>query len=269
MCLALLVISCGGPVGDNSTHRDTYAQPTILNEAVIMQERNDAPHAMASSSQLYQKGVLVSAKHITDREDDNTFKVFFNGRAYRGTFMKTPPLSDLVLVQIEGLDPATTPEPYTLGPAAQVGDRVFVRGIHPHPPNLQKERTIVPIFSGYYGLKGRKDEFVFDNLPARVVNTNVVVDMGNIKGAERWLEGTQNVYTELRTDDDHLFSFAGLSGGPILNERGQIVGVVATEQPDFRLESPNSPFLKQEFHKINIVPVSELRALLATLPPSR
>lgn len=234
LTLALFLSNCGnGREQDNIKDAPaTYHQDFSDNVALIAIERNGV--LWTSSSGFVtdkEKGLVTSAKHAVSVEGKNSGKIFLNGKVYDGTLIQTPAAIDAGKFQITSrFDPRDLPEPYKIGPAVKKGDKVFVKGLHPHSPELQEEKMLVPILSDYYKTPWEPREYVLDILEATVVEPSMV---GTYNMAPKKGNGNENdmaaVYLQLKTKEDHRFSFGGLSGGPVVNERNELVGIVAQE----------------------------------------
>lgn len=248
-----------------SQRRGRYAQSLKTPVALLVRERNGAPMIMASAFLIdKQRGLFASAEHFVGKQSDGDCKIFFNGLVYQGFLVQVPAITDLVVVKIDGrFNASSFPEPFRLAKQVREGERVFVRGIHPHPQSLRQGKTVIPIFQQYYGVI-QEDEFVFDDLGATVVDTRYQIKNGEIRGSSEALEAVTNIFIKLRTEEDHFFSFAGLSGGPVVNEHGELVGVTAVEE-GAHLEVTSEGVKYVPWVTISLVPVEELIQLISHL----
>ncbi len=264
-----IVTGCGPPGSNLNIYQEAkrYQQNTNVREALFIRERNGTPFILASAFLIdKQKGRFASAKHFVGSESDGQCKIFFNGHVYDGFLLNLPPITDLAIVQILGsFDTKSFPEPYKIAEYVNVGDKIFVRGIHPHPLTLQKNKIILPIFRDYYGLVRNGNEFVFDDLGGKITKLNVPIQNKRIRGSPETLAEVTNLYTELKTTEEHRLSidrgFGGLSGGPTVNERNELVGVNSNETPG-GLELRDGTITNRPWNTLFLVPAKELEKLL-------
>ena len=187
----------------------------------------------------------------------------------------TPAISDLALTGTGGIrgfdqslsfDPANFPEPFLLSGGGQlkVGDEVKILGLHPHPEKLQANKVLVGIMRGYYDMFWEKEEFVFDELPATVINLAKEVKNKDIQGSPSGFEFISNTYIEIRTTEDHQFSFGGLSGGPVRNKEGEVIGVVTAGIEGGHIVE-GFEIVYKPWNTLYITPVEELNNLMTLL----
>lgn len=277
----LVLVSCGPPKPQQTIYQKErrYNQELTVNVALLVKEQNDTPVKPVGfcSGFLMDKsdGTFGSAKHCIGAT--GRWKIFYGGRVYDGSVLSTPAVSDLVLIKVdgelEGLGGA--PNPYLIVPTVGVGDRVFVRGIHPHPPEHQGGRQIIPIWKEYYGIFWEKNQLVFDNIEAVIVDDRTL-ETGNKLGLGGLSGDLASVYYKMRTVEDHRIPFSGLSGGPVVNERGELVGVVSWqkgEEEGFRFETKDYVIEgrtgKVIFRELNVVSAKELEELRRRHPNAR
>lgn len=228
-----------------------YSQNFKTPVAFLVAEGPSRKQIMASGFLIEkEKGIFMTAKHFTDvlaaLGIDNC-KIFFNGNVYEAEVVKVPPLRDAALLRVsEAFDASGFPEPFK--PAAKkvkAGDRVFVLGLHPHPFLVRRINQkhgltdrVVPIFREYYNYETRdqlkEQEVVFDSLEGKVDSVNIKIHISNEDPTNfvHRVRYETNLYFKVKTARDHLFSFAGLSGGPVLNEAGETVGLITAETPN-------------------------------------
>lgn len=258
---------CGSPeISSTCQNGNTYWYPPnfTIKEALFIRERNCRPHITVSAFLIdRERGLFTSAKHFVGSESDGQAKIFFNGRVYDGFLVRLPPVTDIAVIKISGrFNPADFPEPYKIAGHAEVGDKVFVRGIHPHPVGLIGNKKIIPITLIYYGELGTGQEFVYDDLEAKVTDLAYKIKNEEIGGSSELLSGITNTYIKLETKEDHRFSFGGLSGGPTVNGRNELVGINSSEK-EGGLELTREGIGYVPWKTFHLVPASELEKLMS------
>ena len=268
--LILALSACGPqPSEPNEDQKDgSYSQDFSTPTALLVHERNGEPFSMASAFLIEREpGFFSTAKHFVEDLSGTEFKIFVNGKVYLGNVAATPAISDLGLVVIGGnfkADDLLSPYKLSNGQKLKVGDTVRVRGFHPHPPHLQMDKILVGIIRGYYGMPWSKNEFVFDDLEAKVSNLALEIKNKDIGGTPEGFGFISNTYIEITTNEDHQFSFGGLSGGPVVDKNNEVVGIVANAQDGgYILEGHEVVYYP--WKTIRIVPVEELHKLVAVI----
>ncbi|OGN03844.1 MAG: hypothetical protein A2655_01110 [Candidatus Yanofskybacteria bacterium RIFCSPHIGHO2_01_FULL_43_42] len=245
----VLLVGCGPPKDHLTDYQKTGTYP-VSGEckepvAAVVIERNgrfDVAASMGSASLVGHRskdlGIFTTADHMI--ELDIEYKLFFCGKVYKAQRIIDAGVTDIGFLRIvDDFNPADFPEPYPVGDMPKVGEDVFARGIHMHRESLQKDKVIHRITEMYYGIKetetvnGKLEtkEFVYDNLPAKVLSEDALIafmERPDIN-AESLEYMTKNHPTLMKTRDDHKISFGGLSGGPTVNARGEVVGVNVVE----------------------------------------
>ncbi len=244
------LFACGPPKDHLNHYQKTRTYPIegkcVEPVAAIIIERNgrfDVAASMGSAFLVEPKdlGIFATADHVI--ELDVEYKIFFCGKVYKARRIIDAGVTDVGFVRIiDDFDSADFPEPYPVGDVPKVGDRVFARGIHMHRESLQKNKIIHRITEMYYGIKSmemvngklERKEFVYDDLPATILNEDALIAL--MKKPEMEAENLdyliKNHPTLMETKDDHKISFGGLSGGPTVNTRGEVVGVNVVELGD-------------------------------------
>ena len=242
--------ACGPPKDHLNSYQKTGTYP-VSGEckepvASVVIERNgrfDVAARMGSAFLVEPKelGIFATADHVI--ELDIEYKIFFCGKVYKARRIIDAGVTDVGFARIiDNFDSADFPEPYPVGDVPKVGDRVFARGIHMHRESLQKDKVIHRITEMYYGIKStemvngkfERKEFVYDDLPATTLNEDALIALMKKPeiGKEDFDYLVKNHPTLMETKDDHKISFGGLSGGPTVNARGEVVGVNVVELGD-------------------------------------
>ena len=286
LCLAFFAVGCT----DKSPPKvESYYQPVKTRETGCVIEWNILPATLATCFLVNkEKGIFVTAKHFTDDLEGlltDEVKMFFNGKVYSSFVLGTAFLYDAVLLKLEEpFDFSDFPEPYRISKKpVSVGDKVFVRGFHPHPYLFSKEKAlagmpdvIVSIIEGYYGLtlhdEARRMEVVFGDLEAEVTELGYRAPIKRGSGRISRLDAIRdavNAYTVVKTKTNHKISFAGLSGGAVVNDKEELVGIVTAEVP-MRLEyDPDGKYIMHGGMKIKgvrdiiiVTPIETIKDLL-------
>lgn len=251
LCFALFALSftlsaCGPPDDRLTSYQKsgTYGVDGKCTEpvAAVTTERDgkfDVAPATASASLVEPKelGIFSTAEHVVELETE--YRLFLCGRAYPARRVRDAGVADVGFLRITGdFDPSTFPEPYEIAESVQVGEQVFIRGVHMHPEGLWEDKVIHRITENYYGIRITKPyqgstrpwEFVYDDLSALIVDKDTTTSNSSVhnRRAGELNDVVLRNFTA-RAIHDHVISFGGLSGGPTVNRRGQQVGVNSTE----------------------------------------
>ncbi len=278
-----LAWSCGPPQNHLTDYQKsgTYPVKGVFKEPVasVVIERNgmfDVAAIMGSAFLVDKKeGIFSTARHVVNM--DVEYKLFFCGKVYKAKRMFDESITDVgFLVITSDFNPSDFPESYPLAATVSVGDRAYIRGIHLHPEELQKSKVILFITEQYYNIKVgqmlhnkyQREEFTYDDLPAEVTNLRVLLRNSSIKGrAEDGMGEVVQINYSLRALDDHVISFGGLSGGPTVNERGEVIGInsnASTSEGQTVLE-PDGQFHYYPVVTLNLLPVDELKRAMIRL----
>lgn len=262
---------------------------------LVLEWNGRKPWIMASGNLVdREKGIFRTAKHFTDAFGSlgvDYCKVFFNGKVYRATLVKVPPIRDAALIKL--LPPFSADDFPELLPTAsetsKLGDEIYIQGFHPHTYYLREENKKdgfpdkdIRIFETYYGQitkdMSKESQVVFDNLKGK----RVAPDPESIR-KNRFLTDEQKVaslefendrYIKVLMARDHKFSFGGLSGGVASNDKGEAVGVI-TAQDILRFEFDEHGFFfipgvgpaevaeikKQLWDTIYVTPIDSIKDL--------
>ena len=243
-----LFTACGPPSDPRNEYQKKGAYPITggtFHEpvAAVVIDRNGVLEKSWGTGSAFlvdaKKGLFGTAKHVVDQ--DVSYKLFFCGRAYRAERVLSSVITDVGFIRIVGgFDPSLFPPPYPIAQRVNIGERVFIRGIHPHEPDLQENKIVHGIIKDYYGMTNNRDEFVYDDLIGMVQNLDVYHSSSEIQGSDSNLEGLIQQYTQITAGSDHIISFRGLSGGPTVNSKGEVVGINSVEpgaQGDYIVEN--------------------------------
>lgn len=240
--------------------------------AVIVIERNGLFEVSASMGSAFlvdaERGLFGTAKHVVDL--DVNYKIFFCKKAYQAERVLSGVGTDVDFIRITGsFDPSKFPKPYPFAESVNIGERAFIRGIHMHPQDLQKDKIIHGIIRNYYGLDFYKSEFTYDSLPASVTKTNIEFSNKGVQGSDPTMSSLIQRYARLVTDEEHKIGdkgFAGLSGGPTVNARREIIGVNSNQLRDEEIMVVGGDNLRYIPRvTLHIIPVQELKRALAQL----
>ncbi len=249
--------------GQDKKRPNVYKQDFKIKEALFVKERNGAPYAMGTAFLIdKERGLFASAKHVGIQARD-VCKIFFNGRVYNAFLLKLPPITDVGIIKIDGpFDPSDFPEPYKFASKINKGDKTFTRGIHPHPKKYQDAGRLLPLMRGYYFILGRDGEFVYDNLEGEISDLDKRIENKKIGGSSKMLADVTSSYIELKMKKDHHFSFGGLSGGPTVNDREEVVGINSSEVGGYLEITEDGKAQYHPWTTFHLVSISELIKLL-------
>lgn len=198
------------------------------------------------------KGLFKTAYHFTVHLGENGVdwcRLFINGRVYRAGLYRALSNRDSAVIKIlDKFSNADLPEPPPIAmEKVKVHDKVFIEGYHPHPYYVRlrdqesgKKFQLIPLLKNYYQtVKVDKEDYteiVYEVLEAEVVAVDKSMadllkeindkNTTSKKEIQTTLEEKIQNFFVIRTQSDHLFSFGGLSGTVIKNDRGEVVGEV-------------------------------------------
>ena len=228
--------------------------------------------AMVGSAFLINKtqGIFGTAKHVVG-EFETKYKLFFCGRVYVAERMLDTGVTDVSFLKIiSSFDSNDFPNPYPINDAVEKGEDVFVRGVHMHPKELQKGKIIHRIVRDYYGViypKEKEREFVYDNLSATIIDKESLRRGDSVKNDD---QNEPNALVQkdfgLKTKQDHKISFGGLSGGPTVNSRNEVIGINVVEsgsEGDFVLDEHGINYRPRV--TLELLPSEELKRAMRRL----
>ncbi len=278
--------SCGSRPDDNPIkHTPIYEQNFKSDIAWVVLEWNGKPENGGWGSGFLvnkEKGAFYTNKHVGDVFNQlgrGSHKILFNGKVYNGVVVKTDILVDVALMQItDPFDSSEFPDPAPFAEEkVKVGDRVFVEGFHVHPYRIREKDIaegydfpLVPIFKSYYRLGTKnldqEQEVVFERLEAEVTGVDKKTAIqGQGTGIIQSLRNESNLYIEIKTLKDHKFSFGGLSGTVVRNNKRETIGIFTAgpeEEYDPIAQSQDGfVLLKQVYRTANITPIEAVAKL--------
>ncbi len=244
--LIFAFLSCGPPSDHRNQYQKTGTYPIegqfhepVASVVLDRNERFDVSAMMGSALLINKReGIFASAKHVVG-EFERKYKLFFCGRVYTAVRILDTGVTDVSFLKIiSKFDPNDFPEPYSISEVIEEGEDVFVRGIHMHYEELQRNKVIHRIVKDYYAITNYGREFVYDNLPATIVDKEAVRRGDSVRPSDQFDPSAlvQNDFG-LETKQEHKISntktsFGGLSGGPTVNSRNEIVGINVVEKED-------------------------------------
>lgn len=214
-------------------HGNIYNQDFKTEAAAVVKEFGDKRGISASAFILdKQKGWFATAAHFVGRNRKNNFKLFYNGAVYKSAPVKVSCRADVAIIKIAGnFNADNFAEPYKFASGTFIGEKVFIRGFHSHPNTLWTNKKLTGILRNYYE-EGDDNEIVFDDLSAFVVRVDAVLNLPATPDRIEASNLSAKSCIELRTEEDHQYSFGGLSGGPIVNMKNELVGIVFSSNPN-------------------------------------
>lgn len=286
-----LLLGCGDSKPPPKPQCD-YPQNFKTQHAWLVLEVNGRPRIMASGFLVNRdEGIFITARHFTEwlRNLFGEMKVFWNCKVYDADIRQLPPIEDAAAIVLrKPFDPSDFPPALPIAAiGAQLGDTVYAVGFHPHPYLNDSlgygSGRSMEIFRNYYGrimLDSTKlSEIVFDSLPGRIIDLNgrgLVHSRGN-QGLFAQIQDSVARYIEVRITTHFNLSFAGLSGGALLNKQGEVLGVITAEEvrpeydPRGRVRLPQGIFTvyapREVRDKISVTPISAIRDLLRGVLP--
>ncbi|OGM98730.1 MAG: hypothetical protein A2736_00130 [Candidatus Yanofskybacteria bacterium RIFCSPHIGHO2_01_FULL_41_27] len=216
-----------------SQNGNTYVQDFKTEAAAVTKEIGNQRQLSASAFILdKQKGWFATAAHFVGKSGKNNFKLFYNGVVYKSAPVKVSSRADVAIIKIVGDFSADNfAEPYKFSSSTHIGEKVFIRGFHLHPITLWTNKKLTGILRNYYE-EGDNYEIVFDDLSAFVVRVDAVLNLPATPDRIEASNLSAKSCIELRTEEDHQYSFGGLSGGPIVNMKNELVGIVFSSNPN-------------------------------------
>ena len=244
--LVMIVVACFGCKPSDVEKPMSYNQPFVSDVAFLVIEWGGKPQVMASGF-LADKddGEFFTAKHFSDglkEMEIDSFKLFFNGKVYDAELAQVSYVHDVTVVRITSpFLPEDFPDPSPVArQRPKPGETVYIRGFHPHAYRVRQENksdgfpdVVIGVLRDYYRFftqdPRKESQIVFHNLESEVVphDPNPL-----FKDA---LQYENESFIKVLMARDHKISFGGLSGGMVVNEDGEWVGII-TAQDIYRFE---------------------------------
>ena len=272
----ILTIGCGPKIEKTSgcDRPSTFSQNFKSDIAWVTLEWNCQLYGYGSGFLIdREKGAFYTNRHVSDMFDAlgrGSHKVFFNGKVYNAKIVKAHNVVDAALVAItDRFDPSEFPEPAKISTEkVKLGDKLLIEGFHPHWYYIRQadegngyKFEQMSILKDYYNLGTRQlekeKEIVVEKLWSEVTGLDKKADFES-KNMTQDLRNMVNIYIEVKTSKDHLFSFGGLSGTVVRNIKGETVGVVTAEEEKLEEEQElghGFVLLKKVFNAVYVTPI--------------
>jgi S1-C subfamily serine protease len=183
------------PLSVNGIYRKTYKG--VVEVSVTSQSGSgfgvpQTQQGLGSGFVIDRQGHVVTNQHVVDGATSVSVR-FWNGATYKGTVVGSDPSTDVAVVDVDA--PASLLAPLTIGDssAVQVGDGVVAIG----SPFGLEETVTSGIVSALHRQMTSPNQFTINDS----IQTDAAINHGN-------------------------------SGGPLLNSRGEVIGVNAQIQSD-------------------------------------
>lgn len=285
--LLFISLACSNIESESDIVDCDFEQEISVPVGAIVIERNGIPYSMGSAFLIHKEDRrFVTNDHvieITRLYPSVDMKLFFECKVYDITLERMASIHDAALVYIPNeADTRKWPTPYSLNrDSVMVGDKVNIQGVHRHF-YLQHQRNIRwgyndPAFfirRDHYGWDRQPNplsawEFFFDDLEASVFEVdatkNVLYDKGVISRDMQQIRTATNRFFSVRTKRNHVESFGGLSGGVVINDNKEIVGIITLEEPQ-RWERQPLPGDPQDTTGTNLQTLVPVRDVIAVTP---
>lgn len=174
-----------------------------------------------------QTGEFATAAHCVNLSGGGRLILFHNGKIYECVVMKKSFSADLAIIKIKNFfRREDLGEPLKMAPIVSAGETVWIRGFHWHSGGQDLSSggsyEISDIRKHYLKFApwlpktntGEDKEVVFENFEATVMDTAHKIDLSAVPSIK------------LQTKKDHLNTFRGLSGAPVVNVADELVGIV-------------------------------------------
>lgn len=174
-----------------------------------------------------QTGEFATAAHCVNLSGGSSKLVLFhNGKIYECVVVKKSSSADLAIIKIKDFfRREDLGEPLKMAPIVSAGETVWIRGFHWHSGDQDRSggnyetsdiRKHYLKFAPWLPKTntGEDKELVFENFEATVMDTAHKIDLSAVPSIK------------LQTKKDHLDTFKGLSGAPVVNVADELVGIV-------------------------------------------
>lgn len=249
---------------DIQSDGDSYSQDFKTETATVIKEILGKVGLNASAFIIdKQKGWFATAAHFVSFDRKNNCKLFYNGKVYQTLPLKVSSCADVAIIKIaEDFNADNFAEPYKFASGTFAGEKVFIRGFHAHSSDLWKDKRLTGILRQYYNESGQ-EEIMFDDLSAFVVRTDATIKLPATPNRVSVSDLSAKSCIELRTEEDHRCSFGGLSGGPIVNAKNELVGIVFASNPNsgYYIDLNKHKLIYVSSEMLYAVPAQELKNL--------
>lgn len=213
----------------NNSGNGPYHQKLKTKTAVLAQEDlSFNPSLFFGSAFIINKqtGEFATAAHCVNLSGGGRLVLFHNGKIYECVVVKKSSSADLAVIKIKNFfRREDLGEPLKMAPMVSAGETVWIGGFHWHSGSQDRSGgsyEISDIRKHYLKFApwlpktntGEDKELVFENFEATVMDTAHKIDLSAVPSIK------------LKTQKDHLDTFRGLSGAPVVNVADELVGIV-------------------------------------------
>lgn len=174
-----------------------------------------------------QTGEFATVAHCVNLSGGSRLVLFHNRKIYECVLVKKFSSVDLAIIKINNFfRPEDLGDPLKMAPIVFVGETVWIRGLHWHSDSQDRfggdSYEISDVRKHYLKFApwlpktntGEDKDVIFENFEATVMDTACKIDLSAVPSIK------------LRTKKDHLDTFRGLSGAPVVNAADELVGII-------------------------------------------